>query len=262
MGVTGEMIASKAKELCTEKKNIFGTVVGYTPQEIPYVAGGETLAGLDCQGLVEWVLRELGIKSNYRGTNHMWRNMLSDKGDIAYGVEKHGEIPIGALIFICDYSTVPNGYTDVPDCEHVYIKIADKFLLHASSSNGKLAIRDFADKAIPNGGPTHYGLIRGIGYAGVEAEETKPAEEPQAEQKRNWRPLYDDMAFKIGGLGNGTREIQYGLNRLDYGLNVDGEFGPLTEAAVKDFQEKYGLEVDGIVGRKTWKALIDAVNAA
>lgn len=42
---------------------------------------------------------------------------------------------------------------------------------------------------------------------------------------------------------------------------VDGDFGPLTEAAVKAFQGDYldfdgnPLKVDGIVGEKTWCAL-------
>jgi peptidoglycan hydrolase-like protein with peptidoglycan-binding domain len=38
---------------------------------------------------------------------------------------------------------------------------------------------------------------------------------------------------------------------------VDGAFGPLTEAAVKEFQQGAGLTVDGIVGPLTWAALPD-----
>jgi hypothetical protein len=38
-------------------------------------------------------------------------------------------------------------------------------------------------------------------------------------------------------------------------LAQDGDFGPLTENAVKDFQTKEGLSVDGIVGPQTWHAL-------
>jgi murein L,D-transpeptidase YcbB/YkuD len=38
-------------------------------------------------------------------------------------------------------------------------------------------------------------------------------------------------------------------------LAKDGAFGPNTENAVKDFQTKKGLSVDGVVGPHTWHAL-------
>ena len=39
------------------------------------------------------------------------------------------------------------------------------------------------------------------------------------------------------------------------GINKDGIFGPQTEKKVKEFQSKYELTADGIVGIKTWSVL-------
>jgi peptidoglycan hydrolase-like protein with peptidoglycan-binding domain len=40
--------------------------------------------------------------------------------------------------------------------------------------------------------------------------------------------------------------------------SVDGELGPKTEAAVEKFQKAMGLKQDGIVGQKTWSAILGA----
>lgn len=39
-------------------------------------------------------------------------------------------------------------------------------------------------------------------------------------------------------------------------IDVDGDFGPATLGAVKAYQQSKGLEVDGIVGKATWEALL------
>ncbi|HTJ74410.1 MAG TPA: peptidoglycan-binding protein [Acidimicrobiales bacterium] len=59
-----------------------------------------------------------------------------------------------------------------------------------------------------------------------------------------------------GASGDVVRRAQRALRRTpNLGLVVDGVFGPLTETAVKEFQEGAGLAVDGIVGPNTWAAL-------
>lgn len=40
--------------------------------------------------------------------------------------------------------------------------------------------------------------------------------------------------------------------------NLDGVFGPETERAVRAFQTENGLNVDGVVGRNTWRALFSS----
>ena len=52
-----------------------------------------------------------------------------------------------------------------------------------------------------------------------------------------------------------TSAIQTALNAHGYTLTVDGILGPLTDAAIRDYQTKHGLTVDGIVGPRTWTSL-------
>lgn len=55
--------------------------------------------------------------------------------------------------------------------------------------------------------------------------------------------------------GAAVAELQELLNAHGFKLRVDGDFGYITEAAVKEFQRQRGLRIDGVVGRKTQAAL-------
>jgi len=58
--------------------------------------------------------------------------------------------------------------------------------------------------------------------------------------------------------------VQTALNVLRVAtppLDVDGEYGPLTTAAVKNFQQANGLAVDGWAGDKTQAKLQQAIAA-
>ena len=65
-----------------------------------------------------------------------------------------------------------------------------------------------------------------------------------------------DALSKYGSRGSEVRTIQEKLKRWGYYTgNVDGIYGSQTVAAVKRFQQKNGLTVDGIAGPQTLKAM-------
>lgn len=62
--------------------------------------------------------------------------------------------------------------------------------------------------------------------------------------------------LSIGSRGGAVAEVQQALNTKGYWCgNADGIFGSKTYSAVNRFQRDAGLDVDGIVGPRTKKAL-------
>ncbi|MBV6702247.1 peptidoglycan-binding protein [Kitasatospora aureofaciens] len=61
--------------------------------------------------------------------------------------------------------------------------------------------------------------------------------------------------LQSGASGSCVSTLQTMLNNLGAGLTVDGQFGPGTDTAVRNFQSSRGLAVDGIVGPATKNAL-------
>ena len=70
-------------------------------------------------------------------------------------------------------------------------------------------------------------------------------------------PPYPGIVLRRGMQGPSIKQVQEKLNELGANprLATDGNFGPLTEAAVMAFQKANGLTPDGIVGPNTWNAL-------
>jgi len=73
---------------------------------------------------------------------------------------------------------------------------------------------------------------------------------------KTWEALIVPLWKGRTGAAVSAVEIQL---KYQYGfpsLSVDGTFGPKVEAAVKAFQKRYGLTPSGIVGERTWNALV------
>ena len=69
-------------------------------------------------------------------------------------------------------------------------------------------------------------------------------------------PEADAAAYRKGSTGSIVREIQTRLkDQAFYKGAVDGVYGSVTAAAVKAYQKRYGLTVDGICGKNTLASL-------
>lgn len=139
---------------------------------IPYVNNGSSLTGMDCQGLIEWCLRQIGKPHNYRGSNDMWRHALSWKGTPEECKAKFGKIPVGAWLFIVkdDGGEKVRGYNDNEgNASHVGVYTGHGLgAVHASSSRGCVAESKFAGKTIKNGGWNRVGMPEAFNDAPVE----------------------------------------------------------------------------------------------
>lgn len=81
----------------------------------------------------------------------------------------------------------------------------------------------------------------------------------------SWQELImSDVSIPVigqGATGEPVRTIQGLCQARHQNIKIDGDFGPVTKAAVEAVQRAAGFtgpDVDGIVGRKTWPALLGA----
>lgn len=65
------------------------------------------------------------------------------------------------------------------------------------------------------------------------------------------------MTLKIGSKGEDVKKLQEKL-----GLKPDGNFGPVTEKALKEWQAKNGFVSDGVVSDESWSKLFETVVAS
>ena len=147
-----------------------------TGKQIADAAIGSGLIGtpyskLDCQALVEEVLKMAGLKIiNYRGSNHMWRELVYDRESC-----KGKAVPAGALAFIVrfDGGEKKRGYSDnMGNATHVAISLGDGTVYESTSGGVQISsISRFTD----------FGLIKDVDYTGGGQDESEgSAESKQA----------------------------------------------------------------------------------
>jgi peptidoglycan hydrolase-like protein with peptidoglycan-binding domain len=70
-----------------------------------------------------------------------------------------------------------------------------------------------------------------------------------------WSRLF--ITVRRGSTGEAVEGVQVRMNmRQAPPIAVDGDFGPATEQAVREFQQSQAIDVDGIVGPITWRQCV------
>lgn len=73
--------------------------------------------------------------------------------------------------------------------------------------------------------------------------------------RRNQRTIRNVPNLRFGHSGSAVRVLQRLLVANGYRVPIDGVYGAFTESAVKAFQSRRNLQVDGVVGPRTWYSL-------
>lgn len=141
---------------------------------------GTPYSKLDCQGFVEEVLKDAGVRKsdgnpyNWRGSNSMWRNFIQWRGTIDECRRKFGCIPKGAFMFLVkhDGGEVEKGYHDsLGNASHVGLYTGTYDEAPCMDSQGNRGVAYCKLNVF-----THVGLMTMIDY------ENTPEPEPDAEK--------------------------------------------------------------------------------
>lgn len=180
----------------------------------------------DCAQLTRVVAKEAGIALP-SGSNSQWKakNAWKEKGTI-------DAMPNEAGLFLFTMTGT--------NMSHTGVSIGNGEEIDARGHAYGVVRRRIEDTSF-----THWARLN-VDYDAQTGEETPM---PPVENRRTLRS---------GMSGEDVRMLQSQLIALGYSLEpygVDGYFGMVTRAAVRLFQRDYTLNVDGVVGARTWAAL-------
>lgn len=182
----------------------------------------------DCSGLTKWAAKQHGIEYHH-GSNSMYLYDMKYKGKL----KKNMDLPEGAYVYTGNDDKKP----------HIGTYTGNGKVTEAAGSNAGVI-----ETKLHGGKWSYWGLGKGIEYEFIpnqEGTEEKGEEETM-------------RTLKKGCKGEDVRELQKKLLDRGYKLpkyGADGDYGAETQAAVKAFQQDWGLKVDGIAGPETQKML-------
>ncbi len=215
-----------------------------------------------CKGLSQWDTVKLAtdgyetmeILKNYYGDNIE----LTKTNDIRGIEESFGGTPLKLNTTGSDVETIQrqinrisNNYPAIPKIEPV-----DGVFGSETESSVKAFQRIFNLYADGIVGKSTWYKISGI-YVGVK----RLAELESEGEKLESAGEYPGYLLKQGSTGDAVSQMQYFLNFVSQyykevpPINGDSIFGVSTLDSVIQFQKKFGLDVDGIVGKQTWNKI-------
>jgi peptidoglycan hydrolase-like protein with peptidoglycan-binding domain len=106
-----------------------------------------------------------------------------------------------------------------------------------------------------DGAVRDYQARKGLVVDGIVGPKTWGALLSKDSGSRQASPPSGYPTLSYGSRGTSVSKLQNLLNNNGAKLAVDGQFGSLTQAAVKRFQSANGIKANGVVGSSTWKAL-------
>ena len=234
---------------------------------------GRDYDDIDCQALVEAMLRDVGIRQNWRGSNAMYRDMAW-VGTPEECVEKFGRVPVGALLYILEATGAPDIYKDdVGNASHVGVRTGVGLgAIHSSQSKGGVVESKFANKTIRNGGWNRVGICKLLDY-GSDIEEalygpkearnttTRTATVKTSGGRLNLRAAPDLSAKIVDSIPNGAAVTVLGYSGPEWAnISYGGVVGYAATAYLAE--DKAAGDVAITLTREAAKALLAALQAA
>lgn len=227
-GGTGQVHTQRAQDSATRAQTI-----RYGQQWV-----GRRVA--DCSGLFYWAYKQLGGYM-YHGSNTMWRKYAAAKGALQGGKRTDGQpLKPGTAVFL----------TKGSDRHHVGLYVGDGEVIEAKGT-----AYGVVESKITRW--NEWAELTSTAYAAdssADAPDSPAPTENPADAQGGASPL---LVLRNGSRGTQVKVLQYLL--IDAGFDcgkVDSIVGKNTIAAVKAFQTAHSLTADGIVGAKTWAALL------
>ena len=210
--------------------------------------------GFDCVCLIKGLLWGWeGDTGHIYGGADYGSNGVPDIGteqiiDVCKEVSKDfSEVEVGELLWMHGHVGIYIGNGLCVECTPAWTNRVQITAVHnigrQSGYNGRIWVK--------------HGKLPYVAYTSGEPRPSKPGAGPKPAP--TVKIVTGLPLLKKGSEGESVKALQILLLGYGYDLGFwgdDGEFGAVTEQAVKDFQREHDLEADGEVGNLTWAELL------